>query len=53
VQTYNRRTLLCAAAAGSLLPARAQPASPAARMRLGMLRSNEHWDSKINIEKMG
>jgi len=37
VQTYNRRTFLCAAAAGSLFPARAQPAAPEARMRLGII----------------
>jgi sugar phosphate isomerase/epimerase len=37
VETYNRRTLLCAAAAGGLLQARSQQISPEARMRLGII----------------
>jgi L-ribulose-5-phosphate 3-epimerase len=35
--TYDRRTLLCAAAAGSLLPLRAQKPSSESRMRLGII----------------
>jgi sugar phosphate isomerase/epimerase len=37
VETYNRRTLLRAAAAGGLFQARAQQISPEARMRLGII----------------
>jgi L-ribulose-5-phosphate 3-epimerase len=37
VETYNRRTLLCAAAAGSLLQVRAQQPTPEAQMRLGII----------------
>jgi sugar phosphate isomerase/epimerase len=37
VETYNRRAVLCAAAAGSLFLARAQQTKPEARMRLGII----------------
>jgi sugar phosphate isomerase/epimerase len=37
VETYNRRTLLCAAAAGGLFQARAQQPTPEAKMRLGII----------------
>jgi sugar phosphate isomerase/epimerase len=37
VETYNRRTLLCAAAAGGLLRVRAQEPTPEVRMRLGII----------------
>jgi L-ribulose-5-phosphate 3-epimerase len=37
VPTYNRRTVLCAAAAGGLLRARPQEPAPEAKMRLGII----------------
>ena len=37
METYNRRTLLCAAAAGGLFQARAQQPTPEAKMRLGII----------------
>jgi sugar phosphate isomerase/epimerase len=37
VETYNRRTVLCAAAAGGLLQARAPQKTPGAGMRLGII----------------
>ena len=37
MKTYNRRTVLCAAAAGGLFQARAQQTSPGIKMRLGII----------------
>jgi sugar phosphate isomerase/epimerase len=37
MKTYNRRTVLCAAASGGLFQARAQQTSPGTKMRLGII----------------